>query len=91
MATAKLNGQTVTCDKLVKALVDRLVANEKRIEMMGNEINDLREQLAEQAAWFVPGKGLRFSNVLEADCDKQNSYTVFVPMGLCKFEGDTES
>jgi hypothetical protein len=91
MAKAKLGGAEVTCDKFVKALIDRLLGNEKRIELLTTEINDLRDQMAEQAAWLVAGKGLRFSNVLDADSDLPNSHTVFVPIELCKFGGETES
>lgn len=38
MAKTKISGAEITCDKIVKGLIDRLVCNEKRIGVLQKEL-----------------------------------------------------
>lgn len=91
MPTAKISGVEITCDKLVKQLVNRLIENEKQIVGLQRELEELRELHAEQIPWLVRGAGLRFQGVLESDSENQEAYTIIIPGSAFKVEPKNSS
>ena len=78
MTTKEKPSKELADNRFVKALIDRLVSNEKLIQTLREELGELREQLAEQCAWLMPDGRVRFKGVLRDNSDGCEVFDVFL-------------
>jgi hypothetical protein len=68
----------LTAEKIVRALIDRLILMEKRVDAFRAELEELRDMQADNCPWLLPTGQIRFRNVLVVDSEDLTVHEVII-------------